>query len=269
MLMTIYLDTLVIVNTYISWIMLLISARLARITAPPVRLAIGAAIGGLSSLLILINSENTAVSIAVLFAKLFAVILAAGAVFFKKQMSKKKLAASFMIFAAVNIAFGGIVYLAQSILKTKVIYFSGASYYFDIPLPELIVLTAVVYVAIVVVSHFTSHVCDVSHSYRVNISVGGKSFSLDGVADTGNTVTELVSGRPVVICTGINYSPPNDKGVYAVPYSTVDSQGLLYAYMPDSIEIESESGNIKDAFALVAFTEKGDKRAVFNPKILC
>ena len=74
MLMTIYLDTLVIVNTYISWIMLLISARLARITAPPVRLAIGAAIGGLSSLLILINSENTAVSIAVLFAKLFAVI---------------------------------------------------------------------------------------------------------------------------------------------------------------------------------------------------
>ncbi len=249
--------------------MLLISARLSRISAPPLRLAIGAAIGGLSSLLILIKPDNTAVSAAVVLAKLLAVIMAAGAVFFKKNMSKKKLAAAFAIFAAVNIAFGGVIYLAQSLLKTRVIYFSGASYYFDIPLPELIVLTAVVYVIIVIASHFTSRVCDISHSYRVNITVGGRSFSLDGVADTGNTVTELISGRPVVICTGIEYSPPDDKGVYAVPYSTVDSQGLLYAYMPDSIEIESEAGSIKDAFALVAFTEKGDRRAVFNPKILC
>lgn len=267
--MTIYLDTLVIVNTYMSWIMLLISARLARITAPPMRLAIGSAIGGLSSLLILINPDNTAVGAAVLLAKLSAVFIAAGAVFFRKHMSKKKLVGAFMIFAAVNIAFGGAIYLVQSLLKTRVIYFSGVSYYFDIPLPELIVMTAVVYVIIVIASHFTSRVCDISHSYRVDITVGGRSFSLDGVADTGNTVTELISGRPVVICTGIDYSPPDGKGVYAVPYSTVDSDGLLYAYMPDSIEIKSDAGNIKEAFALVAFTEKGDRRAVFNPKILC
>ena len=268
-LMTIYLDTLVIVNTYISWIMLLITSRIARISAPPIRLAIGAAIGGLSSLLILIKPDNTAVSVAVVFAKLFAVVAASGAVFLKKHMSKKKLAAALVIFAAVNILFGGIIYLAQSLLKTRVIYFSGANYYFDIPLPELIVLTAVVYVAIVITSHFTSHVCDISHSYKVNITVGGRSFSLDGVADTGNTVTELISGRPVVICTGIDYSPQDNKGVYAVPYSTINSDGILYAYMPDSIQIENETGSINEAFALVAFMEKGDKRAVFNPKILC
>lgn len=269
MIMTIYLDTLVIVNTYISWIMLLITSRLARINAPAIRLAIGAAIGGLSSLLILIKPAGTIAAALIVFAKLLIVILAAGAVFLKKNMSKKKLAVAFAMFAAVNILFGGVIYLVQSLLKTRVIYFSGVSYYFDIPLSELIVLTAVVYVAIVIVSHFTSRVCDISHSYRVNITVGGRSFSLDGVADTGNTVTELISGRPVVICTGIDFSPPESKGVYAVPYSTVDSDGLLYAFMPDSIQIENETGSINEAFALVAFMEKGDKRAVFNPKILC
>lgn len=267
--MTIYLDTLVIVNTYMSWIMLLITARLARISASSVRLAIGAAIGGLSSLLILINPSGIAWSAVLVLAKIAIVMLAAVTAYIKRNMSKRKLAAAFMIFAAVNIIFGGAIYLAQSLLKTRVIYFSGASYYFDIPLAELIVLTAVVYVVIVIASHFTSRTCDISHSYRVNVAVGGRSFSLDGVADTGNTVTELISGRPVVICTGIDYSPPDGKGVYAVPYSTVDAEGLLYAFMPDSLQIESEEGITKDAFALVAFTEKGDKRAVFNPKIIC
>ena len=149
--MTIYLDTLVIVNTYISWIMLLITSRLARINAPAIRLAIGAAIGGLSSLLILIKPAGTIAAALIVFAKLLIVILAAGAVFLKKNMSKKKLAVAFAMFAAVNILFGGVIYLVQSLLKTRVIYFSGASYYFDIPLSELIVLTAVVYVAIVIV----------------------------------------------------------------------------------------------------------------------
>ncbi len=269
MLMTIYLDTLVIVNTYMSWLMLMITARLSHTCASSVRLAIGAAIGGLASLLILANPSGAVKSVAVVFAKITAIALAAGVTFFRKHMSKEKAAAVLTIFSAVNIIFGGAVYLMQSLLKTRVIYFNKGSFYFDIPLAELIVLTAVIYLIIVVASHLTSKACDINHSYKVNITIEGKSFSLDGVADTGNTVTELISGKPVVICTGIEYSPPDGKGIYAIPYSTVDSEGLLYAFMPDSISIESEAGNIKNTSALVAFMKKGTKRAVFNPKILC
>ena len=105
-----------------------------------------------------------------------------------------------------------------------------------------------------------------SNSYRVDFKVGCKAFSLDGVADTGNTARDLFSGLPVIICTGVEIK--SDGFIRAVPYKTISGEGILYAVNAKDIKVTDENGVSKEVSALVAGVSGGERRAVFDPKIL-
>ena len=94
--------------------------------------------------------------------------------------------------------------------------------------------------------------------------MGDKSYTLQGVADTGNTVCDIFSGKPIIICTGF----AEIAGGIPVPYSTVNGEGVLFAVKPNTLHIQDEKGRLKSASALVAFKQGSEKRAVFNPNIL-
>jgi len=260
--MSIYLDTLVIVNAYITWLTLSLTSKLSHQYSSPVRMAIGAFIGGFSSLIIVIPA-----SIWVVFLKILSFILIVATVFLRKGMSKSRFMIICVEFLGVNIVFGGAVYLLQSVIGSDIIYINNASFYFDISLGTLIFFTAVIYVLTVIISGFLERKVDSSHAYRVMFTSGGNSYSFDGVADTGNTVTDLFTGKPVIICTGSSEKPSLER-FSAVPYSTIDGEGLLYAYSPDELYIEDETGRRIAVNALLAFTDSGERRAVFNPAII-
>lgn len=265
--MNVYLDTLVIVNIYISWTLISLTARLGHFICTPKRKALASVLGGFSSLLILIPNESKKASAAILLLKLLSFIAIPTAAFLKKGISKKRLALSFMLYIFLNTAFGGIVYLAGTVLGSGVIYINNCSYYFDISLECLIFLTAAIYAAVCLASWIFERTGGKNGAYRVGFTVGNDSYCIEGISDTGNTVTDLFSGKSVVICTGFGHSPPAGN-IRAVPYSTVNGEGLLYAFSPDGLYIEDASGEKKEVSALVAFTDGTSKRAVFNPKIL-
>ncbi len=260
--MSIYLDTLVIVNAYITWLTLSLTAKLSHQYSHPMRMAAGAFIGGFSALIIIIPE-----SIAVVFLKLISFATIVIVTFLRKGISKSRFLILCAEFLGVNIIFGGAVYLLQSMMGADIIYINNASFYFDISLGTLIFFTAVIYVLTVIISGFLERKADRNHAYRVMFSSGGIRYSFDGVADTGNTVTDLFSGKPVIICTGSDDKPDMSR-FSAVPYSTIDGEGLLYAFSPDELYIEDETGAKKSVNALLAFTNKGERRAVFNPAIL-
>ena len=260
--MSIYLDTLVIVNAYITWLTLSLTAKLTHQYSKPVRMATGAFIGGFSALLIIIPE-----SIWVMFLKVLSLIIVIAMAFLRKGMSKSRFLIICAEFLGVNIIFGGAVYLVQSLVGAEIIYINNASFYFDISLGTLIFFTAVIYVLTVIISGFFAGKADRNHAYRVLFTSNGKKYSYDGVADTGNTVTDLFSGKPVIICAGSSENLHLEH-FSAVPYSTVNGEGLLYAFSPDELYIEDETGNRKTVNALLAFTDGGERRAVFNPAIL-
>lgn len=260
--MSIYLDTLVIVNAYITWLTLSLTAKLTHQYFKSVRMAIGAFIGGFSALIIIIPEG---IWVIILKALSFTVITAT--TFLRKGMSKSRFLIISAVFLGVNIVFGGAIYLLQSLVGAEIIYINNASFYFDISLGTLIFFTAVIYVCTVVITGFLERKADSNHAYRVMFMSNGKRYCYDGVADTGNTVTDLFSGKPVIICAGSSEKPHLER-FSAVPYSTVDGEGLLYAFSPDEIYIEDETGNRKTVNALLAFTDTGERRAVFNPAIL-
>lgn len=266
--MTVYLDTLVILNTYTTWLMLSLTARLSHTPSKPLRTAIGAFLGGFSSLIMLLPAETAISQAFILVFKLSITALISASAFYSKPMSRKKLITVLLYFISINILFGGAVYLVKTLFKTSVIYFDNSTFYFDISLADLIFLTAVIYVAVVVFTHFTQRQADRNASYTVEIEVGQRSYTLEGTADTGNTVTDIFTGKPVIICTGTENDLPEGVKTLPVPYSTVNGEGLLYAFSPEAVYIQDDKGVKTVASALVAFSEGGVRRAVFNPKIL-
>lgn len=266
--MSVYLDTLVIVNTYIGWLIISLCARLAHLGASGKRRAAGAFLSGLTSLIIVMPSGTPFLKLAAAMLKLISCPLIAFAAFYKKGMSLKRYLFSTLCLTMSTMALGGAVYLIQMTMSTDIIYINNYSFYFDISLSTLIFLTGLVYIIMLILSHFFSRESDEARSYTVGFTVRDKSYILEGISDTGNTVTDLFSGKRVVICQGFEHPPPSSYGMRVVPYSTVNGEGILYAFSPDSIYIENDAGQRKDVSALVAFVEGGKKRAVFNPKIL-
>lgn len=266
--MTVYLDTLIIINTYISWLTLSLCERVAHIRSKPLRLAIGSFIGGMSSLLILIETNSIVASVSVMIIKLSLLIAVALTVFYEKEMGLRRIFETMTIYVIVNIVFGGAAYLFKELFDIPIIYYNSSSFYIDVSLADTIIMTAVIYLLLTLAAYFTSRRTDIASAYHVGICIGDESFILEGVADTGNTVSDIFSGKPVVICTGIDYNPPGNARIHAVPYRTVNGEGLLYAFSPDSFYIEDEKGNKRNSACLVAFTEGQGKRAIFNPVLL-
>ncbi len=113
--------------------------------------------------------------------------------------------------------------------------------------------------------------CDKDHSYKVEFTLKDNMYMFSAVADTGNTATDIFTGKPVVICTATKlYSDDLSYFPIPIPYNTISGEGILYAIKPDSIYIIDESNHRQHVNALVAGIEAdgNGRRAIFNPKIL-
>ena len=249
----IYVDVLVVLNTYMAWILLGLTAAVSHTYSKPKFRAAASFLGGLSSLMILIPHGGKLLSFTVLIFKALS-CFAITAVSFWRQ-SLKKTAALSLLYLGLNM-----------LLKLgKTVVYSGFVY-IDISPMTLILSTAVIYIIVCCVSKLFSRRLGGSNSYRVDFKVGCKAFSLDGVADTGNTARDLFSGLPVIICTGVEIK--SDGFIRAVPYKTISGEGILYAVNAKDIKVTDENGVSKEVSALVAGVSGGERRAVFDPKIL-
>ena len=161
--------------------------------------------------------------------------------------------------------------ITNRVYGEEVFYIKNGSIYFDVSLIQLILTTSIVYIIIIVISRVYDRTCCKSQSYKVEFSLSNSIYKLSAVADTGNNVTDIFTGKHVIICTGIKLY--RDDAYYLpipIPYNTVSGDGIIYAIKPDSVYITDELNKSYRVDALVAGidNECGCKRAIFNPKIL-
>ena len=78
-----------------------------------------------------------------------------------------------------------------------------------------------------------------SKNLLLEITCGDSSWQLRAIVDSGNTLTEPISGLPVIVVRQgcLSHSPP---GVFLVPFHTVGSHGLLLAFRPDQLRIDGQ-----------------------------
>lgn len=262
----IYADILAVINIIVNYFLLRASAAITASGFKTLRFLAASVLGGAFAFMIFVDGIPPAVNLLIKLAfSAVMVITAFGFVSLKAFMKR------FAAFFLANFAFAGIMLAGCTFFfKNTVIYKNGAVY-FDMDILTLTVSAIVCYIILSVISRFTRSKTPPKSIYSVELSANGKNTECRALFDTGNTLCDGFSGRPVVIAdisVAEKLVPENAKdekgntdytaikGFRLIPYSTVGGSGALPAFPIDEIRIGlgTETGIVKNIY--LAVTEK-------------
>lgn len=270
--MVVYADVLLAVNLYINYFLIRGTCLILRRTIPPLRTVLASAVGAAGSLLFLLPELHPALGVLLKCALGVLVTLAA----FGRQ-KRAELLLSLLCFLAVSFSFaGGMLAIRYFAAPAGMLCKNGFTY-FDIPIGAAAVITAAVYGVFRLIRFIMSRNRPKRHE-RVLIRCCGRELTLDGLADTGNSLTDSFTGKPVVIASleaareivpqsVLNYLCGRSEGIEGIrliPCRTVTSEGVIPAF-PAELVI---CGRPVEALLGITRQELSGAQCIFDPAIL-
>lgn len=264
------MDVLLVFNLYVDFTLLTITARLTHSRLPTGRALAGAVLGALSALMLLLPPLPLPVSI---LSRLLTAVLMCTAAFGFGNF--RVFAWKLLCFFFASFALAGI-FLALSFTGRVRVLQGNSCWYLDVSLLHLILFTIAAYLLLTAAQRLYERHHAVKEGYRVQIRYGRCTVRMQGLADTGNSLTDFLTGKPVIICDKkeLGNMVPEDltkpvRGFRLLPYETVSGAGMLAVFRPDEVVIYEEgSGKYRKVDALVGAGECENKQAIFNPRLL-
>lgn len=191
----IYADTLFLLNALVDYLLLLAAARLAGEPLRRWRFALGALLGGgyavaifLPGLSFLAHPLCRAASAALML------LLAYG--------GSRRLLRQGVLFVALTCAFGGGV-VAIGLLGGTGLSLGSGVFYSALDLKVVLLSAAVCYgVLTLVFQRLARHSAADGELVDIKLHLGERSVFLTALIDTGNTLADPISGRPVMVAEG-------------------------------------------------------------------
>lgn len=194
----IYIDTLFLLNAVIDYLLLLAAARLAGEPLRRWRFALGAALGGLYAVAIFLPGLG-------FLAHPVCRIASAALMMVVSYGGSRRLLRQGVLFVALTCAFGGGV-VAIGLLGGTGLSLGRGVFYSALDLKIVLLSAAVCYGVLTLVFRRLAR-----HSARelvdIKLTLGDRSVSFTALVDTGNTLTDPVSGRPVMVAEGDRAGP--------------------------------------------------------------
>lgn len=254
----IYADVLVIINIYITYILLVLTAVFGGVKRHAGRLAVASVLSGFYSLIIIIPDISDAViSLSKLFFSLLMLFISFG------KVSRKAFLRLGAVFFCVNFAFAGVMLALWLFVAPEGMYYNSSVVYFDIDTGTLILLTVVCYLVLSLIHRFMQKKVPRDSVYDCTVYVSDKSFKCNCFLDTGNSLKDCYTGSSVIIVNkklfgGIIGDNPfeSELKIRLIPHSTVSGEGMLYAFTCERAEIcgLTKRGTVKNI--TVALTEE-------------
>lgn len=272
---TIYLDVLIVLNIYVNFFLLKGTARFLHLPLKFSRCTISSVFGSLFSLTILLPDMNIVISMLI---KLTAAVLITAVCFGIKN--KGQYVKILIYFYIINFIFAGIMGFLYSCLKPSFMAFNNAYFYVDFSLLSLVVFTAAAYLILTVVRRIMDKSTEIKGQYSIKIFFKSNEYNIPALADTGNSLADNFSGKPVVICNykdiGFNEeifekSPEElymEYSMRVIPYSTIGNNGLIPVFSPESVEIVCGENNVRKKADVLIGISKNSSAAIFNPELL-
>ena len=266
---TIYVDVLIVLNIYVNFFLLKMTSAITHSPLRTLRCIVSSAYGSIFSLLILFPALNSLLATLIKLAAAVTIVMIAFGIHGKKRLFMNTAA-----FFSANFILAGTVYAVYSWFSPEFMHMENSYFYIDFSMMILIAVTAVLYLAIYIFRRiFVRNMAD-SGDYRVSIRYKDRNIDLCGLADTGNILTDLFTGSPVIVCDQGKFPEVSDatdklpKGFRLLPCKTVSGSGIMPVFRPDEIIIfNSVSGEKKPVNAVIGLGESKGK-AIFNPVIL-
>ncbi len=264
---TVYIDVLLILNLYVNWLLLRGTARLTHIRLTRGRCILAAALGSLTSLTVLLPSLSMPLTLLVKLST--AIVPVAAAVGVKRIRAVLRCLA---VFLTVSFAFAGLCLALCTMTGTDVLIWSGSCIYLHFSLVSLILCTALAYFLLRLFSYIRMRSSRTDEAFEVIIRIGAHMTAFNGLCDTGNSLCDCFTGKPVIIigrdAPGIG-EREKLRGYRLIPYGTVSGTGLMPVFTPDEVLIKHLStGRLSRADVLIGIAEEPQTAAIFNPKLL-
>ena len=285
--MTVYADVLVSVNVLITYIFIVCTRVICKMATNKFLVAIGSFIGGFSSLIIFFDVKYQVLSF---FIKLLTAAVIVAVSFLPRSI--RGFIKLYSVFLTVSVIFGGVMYFLEiTINPEKIMYYNG-TVYFDMSLAYLVGSVLVIYGLFLLVQYFLDKKVSSENLCEVKIFFRNSAVSLLSIIDTGNNLTDGLTGRPVVVAELSAVAPLFDfseldflkKGNYenipevlkkyirVVPCGAVTGNGLLLAFIPEKVEVKTKTRVYINDYCVIAVLNKqlseGEYKALLNEKIL-
>ncbi len=188
--MTVYADLLFAINAAINYLLLCGSAAIGGVPARKLRLLGAALLGGLYAVMTVLPGMEAAGGF--LCQSLCAALMLLAAFGWKRSTVRQGL-----FFFALSFAFSGAVMLAVQLIEPNMMLLGGRAYY-AVTTPALLFLAGLIYgLAAVVLSGWGTHTG--GDLVSLDLSVENRQLSLKALRDTGNTLTDPISGQSVLV----------------------------------------------------------------------
>lgn len=282
-----YADVLVSVNVLITYIFIVCTRVICKMATNKFLVAIGSFIGGFSSLIIFLDVKYQVLSF---FIKLLTAAVIVAVSFLPRSI--RGFIKLYSGFFTVSVIFGGVMYFLEiTINPEKIMYFNG-TVYFDMSLAYLVGSVLVIYGLFLLVQYFLDKKVSSENLCEVKIFFRNSAVSLLSIIDTGNNLTDGLTGRPVVVAELSAVAPLFDfseldflkKGNYenipkalkkyirVVPCGAVTGEGILLGFIPEKIEVKTKTRVYINDYCVIAVLNKqlseGEYKALLNEKIL-
>lgn len=286
--MIVYVDILLLLNIYVNYFLIRATSLILHRKIINARVILGAVIGSLFSLTILLPEQSSFVTFLIKIIAAALVVLIAfrfGDIFTYLKISG--------MFLAVNTIFAGFMLALWWFVSPVSMYFKNGTVYFDISFLVLAISTILAYFAIRLIRAALDGKGSFDAKVRLVVDNCKSTVELEAFLDSGNTLADMFSGKPVIICeydklksvlplpyrlafesegTVRLESLSQIKGVRLLPYKTVGGDGIIPSFQADGVYIKSEGHAIKPVDALIGIstTPLGEKAcgAIINPKLL-
>ena len=265
----IYADVLVFLNTAVTFMILLAVKDMVRTKTSAGRLIAGAFTGGVYSLIILAPPMNIFYILLTRIVMGLTIILIAF-----RENQPRRIIRILLIFFAATFALAGITYCASGIIPGMVTANNGAGYV-DISSGTLILVTAVCYFCVYFLRKKLFVTVQQDNIYPVKLLDGEKTVEIKALYDSGNSLCDIYTGRPVIIVSadkarliagdvlgkyyedGFITASDGDKKLRLLPAGTIAGDKLLPAFSVSSAEIDCNGRNISVSSPTVAVSDMG------------
>ncbi len=269
--MVIYADILILVNFVVDYFLIGISAHFLHKKPPLWRQLLSALVGGLFSLYIFLPQVNflfqTLVQI-LMCSALSAVAFGFGGI--------KCFCRYVAVLFAVNFAYSGAMIAVWLLFKPYGMAINNSVVYFDISPIFLIAFSVLGYFIVLLLQKILQKKFAQSSVCKVTVSCGKNSFMLNGIVDTGNTLSDVFGTSQILITsmsvvdTVMGDQKQNNARFRVIPCTTVAGESLLNGYRIDSadVEFEKKKYRFKSPILAVSQTPLDECNVIVNPENL-
>ena len=259
----IYIDILLVLNLIVDYLVLFGTARLSGERFVRLRGISSALIGAVYSMVILLDMPKMFFVISKLAVSIFMVAVTFG------KRNIKDFFRLLIIFYICGFIFSGFMMLINSVVHADTFFIKGGVVYFEFSAAGIVLSGTAAFLVTEIFRRFFKRGSN-EKNFVARICFENKTAVLKGFMDTGNELSDPLTGTPAAVASPGSFSKilpqkmlsaienkslSTEYRIRLIPCKTVSGSMLIPAIRPEKLIIENEKGVFETEDILIAFSE--------------